>query len=55
MKHLLLAFLFALSLASAAQTVHPHYRATQHQATAAQPMAIPKVYVCGGDSVYALP
>jgi hypothetical protein len=50
---LLLALLLTLSLASPAQTVHPHHRATQHQATAVQPVAGPKVYVYGGNSAYA--
>jgi uridylate kinase len=53
MKHLLLALLLTLSLASSAQVVHPHHRATQQHTTAAQPVASPKVYVCGGGAAYA--
>jgi hypothetical protein len=53
MKQLLLSFLLTLSLASPAQTVHPHHRATQQHTTTAQPVASPKVYVCGGGAAYA--
>lgn len=52
MKHLLLVFLFTLPLASSAQTAQLHHRATQHHVTAAQPIAGPKVYVCGGGAAY---
>ncbi len=53
MKHVLLFFLLTLSLASPAQTVYPHHRPTQPRTTVAQPVASPKVYVCGGGSAYA--
>lgn len=53
MKHILLAFLLILSIASSAQAVHPRQQPTSRRTTATQPVATPKVYVCGGGSAYA--
>jgi hypothetical protein len=48
MKYLVLSLLLTLSLASSAQTGHSYHRTAQQHATATQPVASPKVYVCGG-------
>jgi hypothetical protein len=53
MKHVLLALLLILSYASPAQTGYPHHRARGQHAVASQPVASPKVYVCGGGAAYA--
>lgn len=53
MKHLVLAILLTFSLTSSAQTLHPRHRPAGQRHTAAQPVATPKAYVCGGGSAYA--
>jgi hypothetical protein len=53
MKYLVLSLLLTLSIASSAQTGHSYHRTAQHHAIATQPVASPKVYVCGGNSAYA--
>ncbi|TDN39287.1 hypothetical protein E4631_15545 [Hymenobacter sp. UV11] len=52
---LLAALLFGTSLATTAQTAHPHHHTTHYRTTATRPPPStgPKVYVCSGGSAYA--